>query len=135
MLTSDYKLTEAGEEMSAAAAASSSTSCAEEKGSSVPQWLRGDSEVHAVIKQIKRPKPLLCDKDELTRLWYLKSRVASALEALHEVLPQFTEQDLVIAHRQNKQGAWRPELWTHRDFDAYEIILAPSTSQLKKRLT
>ena len=134
MLTSEYNLTEAGKELSAAAeaaAASSSTSCAEEKGSSVPQWLRGDSEFNAVIKQTKWYKSLVCDKDDLRRLSYIKSRVASGLEALHEVLPQFTEKDLVVAQRQNKQGAWKSELWTNRDFDAYEIILAPYSSQLK----
>ena len=84
-----------------------------------------------MIKQTKRSRSLLCDKDELMRLWYLKSRVASGLEALREVLPQFTEKDLVVAKRQNKQGAWRSEPWTNRDFNAYAIILAPYTSQLK----
>lgn len=134
MLTSEYKLTEAGKELSAAAdsaAASSSTSCADEKGSSVPQWLRGDSGSNAVIKQAKWSKSLVCDKDDLMRLSYIKSRVAAGLEALHEVLPQFTEKDFVVAQRQNKQGAWKSELWTNRDFKAYEIILAPYSSQLK----
>ena len=135
MLTSEYKLTEAGKELSAAAeaaaaSASASTSCAEEKASSVPQWLRGDSDM-AVIKQAKWSKSLVCDRDDLMRINYIKSRVASGLEALHEVLPQFTEKDLVVAQRQNKQGAWKSELWTNRDFDAYEIILAPYSSQLK----
>ena len=58
-------------------------------------------------------------------MWYLKGRAAAGLEDLHEVLPQYSEKDFVIAQRMNAQGVWKSELWTNRDFEANEILLAP----------
>ena len=46
-------------------------------------------------------------------------------------MPTWSDKDLVVAHRKSENGIWRDELWTARDFDANELLLAPFTSQLK----
>ena len=66
------------------------------------------------------------------RLWYLRSRIGVGLEALAEIIPKFTEKDLVVAQRKNDKGVWRSELWSSRDFEANELLLAPLSSQLKE---
>ena len=66
------------------------------------------------------------------RLWYLRSRIGVGLEALAKIIPKFTEKDLVLAQRKSDKGVWRSELWSNRDFEANELILAPLSSQLKE---
>ena len=36
-----------------------------------------------------------------------------------------------MACRRNEQGVWKGEVWAKRDFEPFEILLAPHTSQLK----
>ena len=36
-----------------------------------------------------------------------------------------------MACRRNEQGVWKGEVYTKRDFEAHEILLAPHSSQLK----
>ena len=75
---------------------------------------------------------LLSDNEDLNKTFWVKSRVGTALEALHESLPSFTEKDLVVCHRQNDKGVWKDELWTKRDFQAFELQFAPLVSQIKE---
>ena len=37
-----------------------------------------------------------------------------------------------MVHKKNNKGLWADELWTLRDFDAFEIQLGPCSSQLKE---
>ena len=48
-----------------------------------------------------------------------------------ELLPIYNEKDFKIIQRKDEKGNTRSELWTMRDFDKNEIMLAPCTSQLK----
>ena len=98
--------------------------------SEAPKWLVGDSDP-AGVKKENSWKSLLSDSESLTRAWYLRSRIGSGMQALWESLPTWSDKDLVVAHRKNEKGIWRDELWTARDFDANELLLAPFTSQLK----
>ena len=61
---------------------------------------------------------------------YLRGRVATGLEALSEVLPTFGDKDFIIAHRKSNAN-WKSEVYTKRDFEPFEIMLAPHSSQLK----
>ena len=47
-------------------------------------------------------------------------------------MPQYTEKDLAVCHRQNAKGAWKCELWTKRDFGPRELCFAPLASQIKE---
>ena len=67
----------------------------------------------------------------LNRCFWLRSRIGVVLDALYESLPQYTEEDLLICHRQNSKGTWRAEVWTNRAFAANELALAPFSSQVK----
>ena len=67
----------------------------------------------------------------MTRVFRLKRRIAVCLSGLYDVMPKYTSEDLVVAHRQNSKGVWRDELWTNRNFAPHELMLAPLTSQLK----
>ena len=53
------------------------------------------------------------------------------MQALSEVLPKYSEKDFVIVYRKNKQGMFKSEIWTKRDFEPLEIMLAPYSSQIK----
>ena len=61
-----------------------------------------------------------------------RSRIGICMDALHEVLVPFTDQDLAVVHRKNSKGVWTDELWTRKDFKAGELILAPFSSALKE---
>ena len=54
------------------------------------------------------------------------------MEALASNLPTYSDKDLVICHRQNSKGVWKPEVWTSRAFGAYELQLGPLSSQIKE---
>ena len=75
---------------------------------------------------------LLADNGELNRTFWLKSRVGTALEALQESFPSYTEKDFVVCHRMNEKGLWLDEIWTKRAFSAHEILFAPLVSQMKE---
>ena len=94
-------------------------------------WLLQDSTPEQVREE-KRWTKLLCDQDTLLQNFWLKSRVGLCLESLADVMPQYTEKDLVVCHRQNAKGAWKCELWTKRDFGPRELAFAPLSSQIKE---
>ena len=61
----------------------------------------------------------------------MKGRIFTGLQVMSEVLPRWTLKDFVVVHRRTEKGVWKGEVWTKRDFEAYEILLAPHSSQLK----
>ena len=127
MLTSDYLLTKAG------TPASSSTDPVpdvREDGPAAFKWLVGAS-APGDVKVESKWKVLQCDNDILTKNMFLRGRIASGLQALLESLPKFSEKDFVVAHRKNDKGIFKTEIWTKRDFEPLEIMLAPWSSQLK----
>ena len=63
---------------------------------------------------------------------HLKSRIGVTMEALAESLPSYNDKDFLVVHKKNNKGLWKDELWTQRDFDAFEIQLGPFSSQLKE---
>ena len=62
----------------------------------------------------------------------LRDHITVRLEALVDALPDYTAKDFAIFQRQNAHGVWKSEVWTKRDFDPREILLAPCSSQLKE---
>jgi hypothetical protein len=128
-LTSEHKLEKAGS--SRAASKEESEEPSGSKKDSTPQGLVGSSDPSCVKQEPLWSKALLGDNDQLTRTWYLKSRIGVGMEALSESLPSYSEKDLVVAHRKNDKGVWRGEVWTKRDFEPLELLLAPYSSQLK----
>ena len=75
---------------------------------------------------------LLSDADPLCKAFWVKSKIGLLLETLHEYLPTYNDKDFVVAHRKLESGAFKTEVWTRRDFEANEILLAPFSSQLKE---
>jgi hypothetical protein len=100
------------------------------RNAGTPQWLVGSSDPSCVKKE-PLWRTLLCDSDACARMWHLRSRIGVGMEALSEVLPNYCEKDLVLAHRKSDKGVWRDELWTNREFQPFELLLAPHSSQLK----
>ena len=100
------------------------------KRSVAPEWLLGNSTPETVRVQASWAD-LQADADNLNRNMWLRSRIGLCLQSLYELLPRFTEEDLVVCHRQNNKGVWRVEVWTNRSFAAQELILAPFSSQIK----
>ena len=96
------------------------------------EFLQMDSQPSEVLVE-PRFKPLLADYDSLTQAMCLKSRIGVGLEALHEVLPKYTEKDFLVVHRKDLKGVWKSEVWTKRDFEKHEILLGPWTSQIKEQ--
>ena len=84
------------------------------------------------MREEKHWTELLCDQDTLLQNFWLRSRVGLCLESLASVMPQYTEKDLAVCHRQNAKGAWKCELWTKRDFGPRELLFAPLSSQIKE---
>ena len=76
-------------------------------------------------------KTLQADADVLARNMFLKGRIATGLEALHETLPKYTQNDFVVCQRKTSMGVWMCELYTKRSFEPWEILLAPHSSQIK----
>ena len=64
------------------------------------------------------------------KTFYLRSRIGIGLQALSETLPKYSETDFAIVHRKNDKGILKSELYTNRDFEAMEILLAPYSSQI-----
>ena len=76
----------------------------------------------------------VADQDDLVRVWALKGKVAMGLWTLYENLPKFTPKDLVVCHRQNDKGAWKTEVWAHRDFQAGELLIGAMSTDLRDRM-
>ena len=128
-LTSDYLLSKAGD------SAGSSSNRKKEKAEPVDdlqknlKFLLGES-APGDVKVEQKWKALLSDDDLLTKTMYVRGRIAVGLEALSETLPKFSEKDFIVCHR--KIGvAWKSEIHTKRDFEPFEIMLAPHSSQIK----
>ena len=101
-------------------------------GKKVPEWLVKEEGQNASNTRVQdKWDKLLADWDPLNKAFWLKSRIGICLETLAEQMPQYTPKDLVVCHRQNDKGAWRQEVWTFRAFEAFELQLAPLSSQLK----
>ena len=145
MLSSDYKLKQAGkvtEPVEKDASSSSkepvekdaSGSSQESKGTkraAPPHWALLDSDPASVQLEPQWSK-LLSDAGKTNKLFWLRSNIGKILESLHLVVPQYTEKDLVVLHRKNQKGAWKTELWTKRDFSPSELLFAPLSSHLKE---
>ena len=132
-LTSDYLLTKAGE---AASSSSGVKKALEESGPASeehkkPHWVLGSS-APADVRVERKWSSLQADADVLTRTMYLRGRIATGLQALSEILPKFSEKDFVVVNRKNEKGLWKSEIFTNRDFEPLEIMLAPFSSQIKE---
>ena len=95
-----------------------------------PEWALEKSDP-ASVKIDSKFKHLLADQDKNMKLWHLRSRIGVALQALAETLPTYCDKDFFVIHRKNDRGMWKDELWTKRDFEAHEIMIAPYSSHLK----
>ena len=40
----------------------------------------------------------------------------------------------MVCHRQNLKGAWKLEVWTNRDFAAFEILIGAFSTEIKDRM-
>ena len=54
------------------------------------------------------------------------------MQALAGSLPYYSDKDFLVVHKKNNKGLWKDELWTLKEFDAFEIELGPFSSQLKE---
>ena len=72
---------------------------------------------------------------DVTRLARTKAHLLVCLEALQQILPTFTDKDLLVANRKSSwtsHGVWKTEVWTKREFGPRELVFAPMTTQLKE---
>ena len=131
-LTSEYLLTKAGE-----AASSSGPAAGGKKEEPVDdvqkslKWIVGSSSP-ADVKVESKWKTLQADDDTLTKNMYLRGRISTGLQALSESLPKYSDKDFILAHRKNEKGIWKHEIYTKRDFEPFEILLAPQSSAIKE---
>ena len=117
--TSDYHASlGTGEALPDASGASGS------KDKKVPAWaLEGcDPDCVKVEPSLRN---LCADSEKALQCFLLRCRVGECLEALMESLPTFSDRDLQVVHRKTEKGVWKDELWTKRDFEAQELMLAP----------
>jgi hypothetical protein len=128
MPTKEYNLQRAG--ATAPADLKKGNDSQENKRKGAPLWILDDMDP-ARVKLERNWKAMLADNDSLVQQSALKGRIAVVLQALYEVLPNYTDKDLVVCNRQNEKGSWKTELWTARPFAAEELIFAPHSSQLK----
>ena len=131
MLTTEYTSSKVADPAKAPAAGKGGPSKHDEDESkSIAKWILGSSaptDVHVETKWTS----LVADQDELCKVQALKGRVFTGLQVMSEVLPKWTLKDFVVVHRRTEKGVWKGEVWTKRDFEAHEILLAPYSSQLK----
>ena len=132
MLTSEYNSSKVAEPAKAPAGKAGSSKHDEDESKSMAKWILGSSDPADVHVETKWTS-LLADQDNLTKVMYLKGRISTGLQAMSEVLPKWTLKDFVVVHRRAEKGlgVWKGEVWTKRDFEALEILLAPHSSQLK----
>ena len=96
----------------------------------VSEWALKDSEPQNV-KIEQKFKDLLADNEKSAKDVFMRSRVFVIMEALLETLPTYKDADFHIVNRRHEKGTWITEIYTKRDFEALEILLAPFSSQLK----
>ena len=129
-LTSEYLLEQAGvSEEKPPVAKESSSSSSSDISQSLLKVLGGEP---TDLKVVKGWKDLLADADDLAKNMHLKGRVATGLRALQDLLPLYSEKDLLVVNRKSDKGLRNTELWTNRNFEALEIQFAPFSSQLKE---
>ena len=85
------------------------------------------------IKVEEKWKHLVADHDELAKVQQLKGRIHCVLEAMDAALPQYSETTFTLALRKNEQGLWHNEVYTMRDMQPNEILLAPSRVRSRAR--
>ena len=63
----------------------------------------------------------------------LQSEAIFAMNMLRQSAPQYTEKDLVVAHRSSEKAdaPHTVEVWTNRAFKAFELVLVPYTHEIK----
>ena len=94
------------------------------------KWALGGS-ASKDVKVDTKLKALSSDNDHLIRNLCVRSRISLGLQALYETLPKYTGDDFVLVHRKGEKGVWKTEVHTQKDFVAWEILLAPHSSQIK----
>ena len=94
------------------------------------KWVLGGTAAKDVKIETKL-RALISDNDNLIKALCVKSRISIGLQALHDTLPKYTADDLLLAHRRGEKGIWKTEVHTMRDFPAWGIMLAPHSSQIK----
>ena len=130
MLTNDYNSSKVAEPAKTPAGKGGSSKHDDDDAKSIAKWILGSSaptDVHVETKWTS----LVADQDKLTKIASLKGRIFAGLQVMYEVLPKWTLKDFVVVHRRGDKGVWKGEVWTKRDFEALEILLAPHSSQLK----
>ena len=131
MLTTDTQSSKVADPAKAPAAGKGGSSKTDEDDSQgIAKWILGSSaptDVHVETKWTS----LVADQDKLCKAVALKGRIFTGLQVMSEVLPKWTLKDFVVVHRRTEKGVWKGEVWTKRDFEAHEILLAPHSSQLK----
>ena len=135
-LTSDYLLTKAGSghaepKTLAAPDPSDAPSPMSDKHKALLPKLLMDS-APANIQVEDKWKNLLADGDELSKMMYLRGRIATGLQSLLDLMPKYSEKDLLVVNRKTEKGIWKSELWTNRSFEPLELQLAPASSQIKE---
>ena len=53
------------------------------------------------------------------------------MQALSETLPKYSTKDFLVVSRKDEKGSWTGEVYAKRDFEPFEILLAPHSSQIK----
>ena len=74
---------------------------------------------------------LLDDNSPAQSLVYLKSLCWLSLDCIAKSLPSFGPKDIAICHRQDDKSVWHLEAWTLREFAAFELAIAPVSTELK----
>lgn len=133
--TSEYKLKKAGEKAAKASQKADDGNTKEDDGKKKrgpPAWILLGSAADQVRVEISWVSEVLLSKnDQLSRSYWLKSRLGVCLEQLCTSLPTYGAKDFYIANRQTEKGVWVSELWTARAFAAEEVLLGPLSSQIK----
>ena len=96
-----------------------------------PDWLVGGSNKEDVVVETDWPSQNIGGADHLCKAMYLKGRISMVLQQLADVVPVYSEKDLIVAHRFDSKGIQSEEVWTARDFGPHELLFAPHSSQVK----
>ena len=136
-LTSEYLLDKAGGSADSGEPGGDKKKKAEEdEGSSGPdkfKWCIGSSAPADVQVVDKWAKDLVADADDLSKNMWIRGRISVGMQAMYDVLPKYKDSDFLVVHRRNQdlKGQWQCEVWTKKDFEPMEIMIAPFSSQLK----
>ena len=77
---------------------------------------------------------LIEDQGPKARLDYIKGLTSMAMGLVQQHMPQYSEKDLGVIHRQNHHGAKSTEVWTLRTFAPGQLMFSPVTNELKTRM-